>query len=58
MDKIHDQLNEKLIEFIKQQKIFFVASAPLAADGLISISRPRAMIALSCWIPSQLRGLT
>jgi len=38
MDKIHDQLNEKLIEFIKQQKIFFVASAPLAADGLINLS--------------------
>jgi hypothetical protein len=38
MGSIFPELNERLREFITQQKMFFVASAPLAADGRINIS--------------------
>lgn len=36
MAKFKDELNDKLIEFIKEQKMFFVATAP--QDGKINIS--------------------
>jgi hypothetical protein len=38
MGSIFPELNERLREFIAQQRMFFVASAPLAADGRINIS--------------------
>jgi hypothetical protein len=38
MGSIFPELNERLREFIAEQKMFFVASAPLAPDGHINVS--------------------
>ena len=38
MGTTFDQLDEKLIKWIEQQHLFFVATAPLAADGLVNCS--------------------
>ncbi|VAV92232.1 hypothetical protein SCL24.07 [hydrothermal vent metagenome] len=38
MGKVFEVLDQTLIEFIQQQKVFFVASAPLAADGHVNVS--------------------
>lgn len=38
MAKFYDQLDDKLIEWIKAQHIFFVASAPLSAEGHVNLS--------------------
>jgi hypothetical protein len=35
---VYERLDEKLIAFIKAQKLFFVATAPLAADGHVNVS--------------------
>ena len=36
--KVYDQLDDRIIKFIEKQKMFFVASAPLSADGHINLS--------------------
>ena len=36
--KLYPQLNDKLIAFIQKQKMFFVATAPLTADGHVNVS--------------------
>ena len=38
MGKTYDEITPKLREFIEAQKMFFVASAPLAGDGLVNLS--------------------
>jgi len=38
MSKVFDRLEEKHIEFIKKQKMFFVATAPNADDGHVNVS--------------------
>ncbi|MEO0982811.1 MAG: pyridoxamine 5'-phosphate oxidase family protein [Pseudomonadota bacterium] len=38
MGKQYDALTDKLTEFIKAQKVFFVATAPLSGDGLVNLS--------------------
>ena len=38
MGKFYDEIPEYLIPWIKQQKIFWVASAPLRPDGHINVS--------------------
>ena len=38
MGKFHDQITEHHADFIKQQHIFFVSTAPLQADGHINLS--------------------
>jgi hypothetical protein len=38
MAEIHDALDETLIGFIRRQKLFFVATAPLSADGSVNVS--------------------
>lgn len=38
MGKIYDQIDETLADFIKEQKMFFVATAPLSPDGHINMS--------------------
>ena len=38
MGKSYDALNDKHIEFIRQQKMFFVATAPLSEDGMVNVS--------------------
>ena len=38
MGKIYEALDEKLIDFISRQKVFFVATAPLSAEGHVNLS--------------------
>jgi hypothetical protein len=38
MGKSYDAIDDSLREFIQAQKMFFVATAPLAADGLVNLS--------------------
>ena len=38
MGKVQKILDEDLISFIKQQKIFFTATAPLSAEGMVNTS--------------------
>lgn len=38
MAKVYEQLDEKLIAFIKAQKMFFVATAPLSSEGSVNVS--------------------
>ena len=38
MSKTYDRLDAALIAFIRRQKLFFVATAPLAADGCVNVS--------------------
>ncbi len=36
--KLHPEISAELAEWIRQQPLFFVASAPLAADGHVNLS--------------------
>ena len=38
MAKLYDQITDELAEFIRAQPMFFVASAPLSADGHVNLS--------------------
>lgn len=38
MSKLYDEITPELRTWIEQQAMFFVASAPLAADGLVNLS--------------------
>lgn len=38
MGKTYDRLDDRLIDFISKQKMFFVASAPLSGDGHVNVS--------------------
>src|ERR1700759_3028829 len=38
MAAIYDHLNDKLVDFIGRQKLFFVATAPLSAEGSVNVS--------------------
>lgn len=38
MGKVYEKLDDKLCNFIREQKMFFVATAPLSADGHVNMS--------------------
>lgn len=38
MGRVHDSINERLAEWVTAQPVFFVATAPLAADGHVNCS--------------------
>ena len=38
MGKVYDAIDAALAEFIRAQRVFFVATAPLAADGHVNLS--------------------
>ena len=38
MSKTYDTIDAPLKEFITRQQMFFVATAPLAGDGLVNLS--------------------
>ena len=40
--KVHERIDGRLREFIEAQHVFFVATAPLAADGHVNVS-PKGM---------------
>lgn len=49
MGKIHDAIDGRLREFIERQHLFFIATAPLGAEGHINVS-PRGVPGTSCVI--------
>ena len=40
--KLHERIDGRLREFVERQQVFFVATAPLAADGHVNVS-PRGV---------------
>jgi hypothetical protein len=38
MATVYDELDAKLIAFIRRQRLFFVATAPLSAEGCVNVS--------------------
>ena len=38
MGRSYEMLDERLTQFLRRQHVFFVATAPLAADGMINLS--------------------
>ena len=38
MSDVYDRLNDDHVAFIKEQKMFFVATAPLSGDGSVNLS--------------------
>jgi hypothetical protein len=46
MGKIHDGIDDSLATWIGEQHLFFVATAPLSADGHVNVS-PRGLDSLS-----------
>ena len=38
MGKVYDAIDDRLAEFLTAQKVFFVATAPLAGDGHLNLS--------------------
>src|ERR1700688_573315 len=38
MSTVYDELDETVIGFIRRQKLFFVATAPLSAEGSVNVS--------------------
>ncbi len=53
MGKEYTEISDRLQEWIKQQQVFFVATAPLSADGLINCS-PKGLDSLSILGPRTL----
>jgi hypothetical protein len=45
MGKVYEQIDDRLANFIRAQKVFFVATAPLAAEGHVNVS-PKGFDAL------------
>ncbi len=56
MGKTYDILDGTLTEFIRQQHVFFVATAPLAADGHVNVS-PKGQDTLRVLGPSRVAYL-
>jgi hypothetical protein len=56
MGKEYTEIDERIQKWIKQQRVFFVATAPLADDGLINCS-PKGLDSLAILGPRQLAYL-
>jgi hypothetical protein len=56
MAKFYDQITDNLAEFIRAQHVFFVASAPLAADGHVNLS-PKGLDCLRILSPNRVAYL-
>ena len=56
MGKLYEQLTPELCAWIGEQRMFFVASAPLAAQGLVNCS-PKGMDTLRVLAPRQVAYL-
>ncbi len=56
MAKLHPEITAELQTFIAQQPLFFVASAPLAADGHVNLS-PKGLDCLRIHSPQQVAYL-
>ena len=56
MGKVYDGIDEKLSEFIRSQRLFFVASAPLASAGHVNLS-PKGLDSLRILAPDRVAYL-
>ena len=56
MAKLYDQITDDLAKFIRAQPLFFVASAPLAADGHVNLS-PKGLDCLRILSPQHVAYL-
>ena len=56
MGKVHREIGDELQGFIESQKVFFVSTAPLGADGHINIS-PKGLDALRILAPGRIAYL-
>jgi Pyridoxamine 5'-phosphate oxidase len=56
MAKLYDQITDHLAEFIRAQPLFFVATAPLAADGHVNLS-PKGLDCLRILSPQRVAYL-
>lgn len=53
MAKVYDRLDDKLTAFMRRQKLFFVATAPLGAEGSVNVS-PKGYDSLAILDPQTL----
>ena len=53
MGKIYDAIDDRLREFIERQQVFFVATAPLDAEGHVNLS-PRGVPGTHCVVEDHL----
>lgn len=56
MGKVHDAIDERLAAWLAAQRVFFVATAPLAADGHVNCS-PRGLESLAVLGPREVAWL-
>lgn len=56
MGKTYEALDDRLIKFIEDQKMFFVATAPLSADGHVNVS-PKGYDSFAVLGPNQVAYL-
>ena len=56
MAKFYDQISDTLQDFIRAQHMFFVASAPLSAEGHVNVS-PKGLDCLHIFSPNQVAYL-
>lgn len=56
MGKVYDAIDERLAAFLEAQRVFFVATAPLAGDGLLNCS-PRGLEGLAVLGPREVAWL-
>lgn len=56
MGKVRDSITDELKEFIEEQPLFFVGSAPLSADGHVNLS-PKGVEGLKVLSPSRVAYL-
>lgn len=56
MGKVHDAIDERLAAWLRAQRVFFVATAPLAADGHVNCS-PRGAEGLAVLGPREVAWL-
>jgi len=50
MGQFHDEMPDWLVEWLLEQHLFFVATAPLAGDGHINLSPKGARAKESRWL--------
>ena len=53
MGKVFEEISAELQKWIQAQQMFFVASAPIAGDGLVNCS-PKAWTPSASWDPTRL----
>lgn len=56
MGKLYDEITPELADWLGRQRVFFVATAPLAADGLVNCS-PKGMDTFRIFSPREVAYL-